>query len=240
MKANALRGILLWLLGRVYRIKFDGKDNLKALRDHLEEGSVILVFNHLSFDDAVVLLRPLFLEAKEVIERVIVPGSRKHWGEPLFGQIMRLGPLSGIEVFPAVQHYERGADSPYSRAHIFLLDWRFGKAAGEVLGMAGGVILFAPEGTRSKDGKIQPPQKGIGFLIRLAKRRGFRTKIMPIGIEPQEGFSRDLNFGKEFSIHFGPLLSLEEIENSVKEKQISSGEIVMEEIADLLPAGYSS
>lgn len=231
MRVTGLGRLILWVLKRAYRVNFDGQENLEALRNHLKEGSVILAFNHISLDDTFVLGRLLLLEVGEIVERVIIPGSRKWWGRPVLGKIMRLTSHLGAEVFPVVQHYQKGL---YSPEETFSLLWQFSRKAREVLGTDGGVIFLAPEGTRSKKGrKLQSSQTGIESLLRLIHWRDFNTKIMPIGIEPQGRFNRWINPGRKFVIHFGPLLSVEEIEKS-------AGQVIMEEIALLLPAEYSS
>ncbi|MBM4402012.1 MAG: 1-acyl-sn-glycerol-3-phosphate acyltransferase [Candidatus Cloacimonetes bacterium] len=196
-------------------------------------GSVILAFNHLTLADVFVLLKVLFSEANKEIKEVIVPGSRRHWGNPVFGLVMRAGLIIGVRVIPIVQHYERGI---YFPAYTASLDRKFVKALHQVLSKKGCVILFAPEGHRSENGYLQPPQKGVEFLLKLVERKGLNTVAMPIGIEPQEGFSRGINFGRRFTIHFGRSLSPEEIGELVLELKISPAWIIMQQIAALLPA----
>ena len=233
MGVNSLRRVFSWLMRKIYTIDYDGRESLKALGNYLKEGSIILCFNHLSFDDALIMLAALFSEVGGEITKMIIPGSRRHWGK-LWGWIMRLAPLLGFKVLPVVQHYERGKGL-YSPEHISSLDRRFVRAVYKILGTEGGVLLFTPEGHRTETRELQAPQKGMESLLRIVERKGFRTKIMPVGIEPPEGYSRRFNLGRRFAIHFGPLLSVEEIDKRARELHLSPGWVIMKEIAQLLP-----
>lgn len=237
MHPNRLKPLILWLLGRIYRIECCGRENLESLKAHLEEGSAILCFNHLSFDDTIVLLAALLPGVEGKIAKMIIPFSRRHWGKPWGWFVHLTAPFLGLKVLPVVQHYER-EKGIYPPEHIFSLDRRFAKAAHEVLETKGGMILLAPEGHRTETKRLQPPQKGVESLLKWVEKKGFETKVMLVGIEPPEGYSRGFNFGRRFTVHFGPLLSVEEIRKQAQESHISPGWVIMKEIAQLLP-GYS-
>ena len=228
------RKLFCWICGKIYRIELRGRENLKAFRLHLKTGSAILGFNHLTLDDTAPLLALLLSEAGEEIREIVVPGSRKHWGNPVLGSIMRCALIIGLKVSPVVQHYER--EGVYSPEHTISLDRRFVKAAHWIMATDGGLLLLAPEGHRSEDGWLQRPQKGVEFLLRLIGRENFNTRLMPIGIEPQEGFSRGINFGRKFTIHFGSPLTAGKIEELASEFRISPARVIMWEITSLLPA----
>jgi len=233
MHPNRLKPLILWLLKRIYRIECCGRENLESLKAHLEEGSAILCFNHLSFDDTIVLLAALLPGVEGKIAKMIIPFSRRHWGKP-WGWFVRLtAPLLGLKVLPVVQHYER-EKGIYPPEHIFSLDRRFAKAAHEVLETKGGMILLAPEGHRTETKRLQPPQKGVESLLKWVEKRGFATKVIPIGITPPKGYSRQINPGKRFTIHFGPLLSSEEIREQAQTFSLSPGEAIMREITQLI------
>ena len=229
------RELFCRLCGKLYRIETSGEENLEGLREHLETGSAIVCWNHICDDDLPILLIPFLSRVGKWIRRMIVPVSRWHWDlkrDPPSALMMRLAPIIGLQILPVVQHYERDL---YPPEHIFSLDRRFVKASHQVLAMPGGVILFAPEGHRSEDGRLQQPQKGVEFLLKLAGRKGFNTKLFLIGVEPKGRYTRGINIGREFAVHFGPLLTKEEINRLASELNSSLAQVVMRGIASLLP-----
>lgn len=219
-----------------YKIKWEDRENIKLLKEHLKEGSVIIAFNHISLDDIVILLTVLYFEVGKSIKRMVVPASLRHWNEPLLGKIMRLSYCFGVEAFPIVQHYER--DSVSSR-EIKELDRRFLSGAKGVLAKAGGMIIIAPEGHRGF-GQLQSFTSGIWVLARIAKKKGFNAKVMMVGIEPPEDYGRRINLFKRFEIRFGTPLSIEEIEEKSEIRETSVIEFLREGVAELLSKEYSS
>jgi len=221
---------------RLYRIETSGEENLEGLRKQLKAGSAIVCWNHICDDDAVNFLTPLLSQMGKDIKRLVIPVSRRLWDlkkSPPSALVMRLAPLIDLEILPIVQHYERAL---YPPEHIFSLDRQFVKTAHQILATPGGVILIAPEGHRSEDGRLQPPQKGVEFLLKIAERENSDTKLMPVGIEPRGKYSRGfVNLGRRFAVHFGPLLTSDEVKGLALEFNTFPAQVVMRKIASLLP-----
>jgi len=99
----------------------------------------------------------------------------------------------------------------------------------------GSLVALFPEGTRSKDGKLQPAKNGIGFMICKAK-----VPVVPLYIDGSfSAMSRDSSFIKpvKIRIYFGKPITLEEFDRlpEGKERYPLAGELVMQRIAELIP-----
>jgi len=222
-----------------YRIKWESRENLEVFKRHLQDGSAIIVFNHISLDDTLILLIILYFELGTQIKRIFIPASLRHWKELGLGTLMRLSLLFGLEPFPILQNYERGSVLPkgtFERDRL-LLD-----TALSVLAKPGAIILFAPEGTRAS-GKLLVFQRGIGILTKLVARGGSNTWILPVGIEIKGRVSREINPGKKFIVHFGRLFSVAQIVAQINEdskaQKTSLPVIIQARVAELLPPEYT-
>lgn len=219
-----MKSLLISLLRKLYKVSVAGEENLEALKQHLAAGSAIVVFNHLTMADPLLVWAVIAPFCDRQIKRALAPASRKHWGRPIVGWVMRLAPLLGLQLAPIVQHYERGL---YSQAYALKLDLQFVRLVLKTLAARGGIVLLAPEGHRSEDGGLQPARKGITFLLGLSQEKGFAAKVFPVGIIPEQGAGRGLNLGKRFVLNFGGPASPAEIMDRA----------IMEMIAGLLPGG---
>jgi 1-acyl-sn-glycerol-3-phosphate acyltransferase len=221
-----------------YKIKWEGRENLETLKKHLQDGSAIIVFNHISLDDTLILLIILYFELGRQIKRIFIPASLRHWKELGLGTLMRLSLLFGLEPFPILQNYERGSVLPkgtFGRDRLFL------DTALSILANPGAIILFAPEGTRAR-GKLLVFQKGIGILIKLVAKEGFNTWILPVGIEVEGGANRKINPGKKFIVRLGKLFFAEQILAQINESSKPQNNIaitIREKVAELLSPEYT-
>ncbi len=101
------------------------------------------------------------------------------------------------------------------------------------------VLILFPEGTRTLDGKLQPPKPGIGLIICRSQ-----VPVIPARIfGSYEAFGKGISFprlGKGMSIVFGPPLTASEYDiGTGKDRYLVASERVMERIAALelpLPA----
>jgi len=106
------------------------------------------------------------------------------------------------------------------------------KAALAVL-KAGGALCLFPEGTRTLDGKLQPPKAGIGFLIIKSG-----VPVVPAYIEGSfTAFSKGAGRIKpaKITVHYGRPISPEEFQRLGSDKTAyrQAAELVMEKIAAL-------
>ena len=222
------------LAKKIYRIKSEGSENLEKLRSHLEEegGSAIIVFNHISLDDILIIFTLVYFTAKDQIKRIGIAASRRHWRELFAGRIMRIPLFLGMEVFPVVQHYER---EKISREETSRLDRRFLKGVLRILVSSGGLVILAPEGHRG-NGRLQNFQSGIGTLVRKTARKEFNTLVFPIGVIPEgKGKINSLaNFGKSFMVRFGPPIIPSEIEKESLNRQTPISDLTREKFSKIL------
>ncbi|GAA3948995.1 MFS transporter [Allohahella marinimesophila] len=127
---------IIWLLGHtIYRVRTTGLDNLP------EEGPALLVCNHVSYADAVIIGGAIHRPVRFVMDRTIagLPGMR--W----FFRMAKTIPICSERADPAV-------------FNAAFADIRACLEAGEV------VCIF-PEGRLTKDGEIAPFRKGVERII---------------------------------------------------------------------------
>jgi 1-acyl-sn-glycerol-3-phosphate acyltransferase len=106
------------------------------------------------------------------------------------------------------------------------------KAALAVL-EAGGALCLFPEGTRTLDGKLQPPKAGIGFLIIKSA-----APVVPAYIDGSfTAFSKGTGRIRptKITVSYGPAISPEEFRQLGSDKTIhqKAAELVMERITAL-------
>lgn len=106
------------------------------------------------------------------------------------------------------------------------------KAALAVL-KAGGALCLFPEGTRTLDGRLQPPKAGIGFLIMKAE-----VPVVPVYVEGSfKAFSKGSLFIKPagITVHYGRPIFPEEFRQLGEGRDVyrKAAELVMERIQAL-------
>ena len=97
----------------------------------------------------------------------------------------------------------------------------------------GKVVILFPEGTRSRDGKLQPPKPGIGLI---ACRTG--SPVVPARVFGSfDAFGRDatLHLGSPVSIRYGPPLRPEDYDrpDDGKERYMRTAQRIMAAIAGI-------
>jgi 1-acyl-sn-glycerol-3-phosphate acyltransferase len=144
---------IAWFASRlVYRFKVRGDDNIPV------EGPALLVCNHVSFVDAVLLMaaspRPIYFVMDHRIFKV-----------PVLGWLFRLAkaiPIAAQKEDPAV----------YAAA--------FERAA-QVL-RAGDLLLIFPEGALTRDGQLQPFKGGVMKVLERAAAEGVQPPVIPMAL----------------------------------------------------------
>jgi 1-acyl-sn-glycerol-3-phosphate acyltransferase len=148
-------------LNFLLRIAFKLLLNLElvGLENVLSEGPLILMINHTSFLDPMV--------AGGMMPREVVAMSKvENFQDPILGIIVRL-----YGAFPV----RRGE-----------VDLQATRRALEVL-RNGEVLLMAPEGTRSKECRLQPGHDGMTFIAHRAN-----APVLPMAITGVKDFSSSL------------------------------------------------
>ena len=152
-----------WVVANViYRFKVRGEEHIPV------EGAAVLVCNHVSFVDAILLMaaspRPIYFLMDHRIFRV-----------PLLGTLFRLG--KAIPVAPQSED-----PSTYEAA--------FARAA-QVL-REGDLLAIFPEGGLTPDGEVQQFKGGIMKILDLARLDGVTPPVVPMALNNLWGsfFSR--------------------------------------------------
>ncbi|GKS97077.1 MFS transporter [Acidovorax sp. SUPP2825] len=142
-----------WVASRfVYRFRIRGDEHLPT------QGAAILVCNHVSFVDAVLLMaaspRPIYFVMDHRIFRV-----------PVLGWLFRLA--KAIPIAPQ-------KDDPAVYAAAF-------ERAAQVL-REGDLLAIFPEGGITRDGQLQPFKGGIMKILESAREEGVAPPVIPMAL----------------------------------------------------------
>ena len=142
-----------WVLSRlIYRFQVRGEEHIPI------QGACILVCNHVSFVDAVLLMaaspRPIYFIMDHKIFKV-----------PVLGWLFRLA--------KAIPIASRTQDP---KAYEAALD-----AAAKVL-KGGDLLCIFPEGGITRDGSVQPFKGGIMKILETAQTQGTHVQIVPMAL----------------------------------------------------------
>jgi 1-acyl-sn-glycerol-3-phosphate acyltransferase len=136
----------------IYRFKISGDENLPA------RGAAVLVCNHVSFMDPVLLMaassRPVYFLMDHQIFRM-----------RLLGWLFRLA-----KAIPVAPH----AQDPDAYEAAF-------EAAAQVL-RTGDLLAIFPEGGLTPDGELQPFKGGIMKILENAGRDGLQVPVVPMAL----------------------------------------------------------
>lgn len=197
-----LRRFLTFLLHLAYRMVL--RLEVAGLENIPPSGPVILAINHISFLDPVLVV--------SLLRRKVLPMAKAE----VFRDAV-LGPLvSAFDAFPV----RRGE-----------IDRRAIQTALEVLRM-GGVLLIAPEGTRSPTGALIPGKEGAVYL---AWRTG--APIVPVGVDGTDRFKFNIRRLRRTPVRvvFGPPFRVEIPAERSREALREATDELMAQIAALLP-----
>jgi 1-acyl-sn-glycerol-3-phosphate acyltransferase len=142
-----------WVMSHfMYRFKVQGDENIPL------EGPAILVCNHVSFVDAILMKaaspRPIYFVMDHRIFRI-----------PVLGTLFRLA--KAIPIAPRAEDpeaYERA----FERAAQVLKD--------------GDLLAIFPEGSITRDGKLQPFKGGIMKVLERAQQEGIAPPVIPMAL----------------------------------------------------------
>ena len=142
-----------WVASRfVYRFKVQGDENIPV------QGAAVLVCNHVSFVDAVLLMaaspRPIPFVMDQRIFKV-----------PVLGWLFKLA--KAIPIAPQ-------RDDPHTYQAAF-------DAAAQVL-REGDLLAIFPEGGITADGKLQPFKGGIMKIMERAQADGLNVTVIPMAL----------------------------------------------------------
>ena len=169
-------------------------------------GPLIIVMNHINFLEVPLLFS--FLRPRDVVGMI----KNETWDNPVLGAL--------ADSWGAIAIDREGADMSAMRQALEVLE-------------RGGILLLAPEGTRSGDGNLQ---KGHGGVVQLALRSG--APIMPVVHHGGEKFWKNFKRWRRtrFFIRTGPAFRLvppvQGVSRSVRHDMT---ECIMNRMSILLP-----
>ena len=166
------------------------------------EGAVILASNHASFLD------PPLVGAS--LPRDIHYLARKSlFRVPLLGWLLRQ-----VNAVPVDRDGGGGAGL---------------KAILDRLNQGAGILLF-PEGTRTRDGRLQPARSGIGLTV--VKSSAPVVPVRVFGTEHAWGYGRRFPAPRPVAVKFGPPLSFQELRTEAATCSKARLKEIYQEVAD--------
>lgn len=177
-----------WLLPRGYELRITGEENLEILNSSPNIPAV-LYFNHISADDPLVVAYLIGKYLPNRLRNVIFPVSEEYLKagrkpEYLIG--VKITQFAEFSTVPIVQSY-RLRDGRLTEAKKNEL---LQKSQRLSLGLAKRIIrrmknqplvVLAPEGHRSSDGRLLPAEEGLGFVAELMRKKGGGL-LLPVGL----------------------------------------------------------
>lgn len=175
----------------------ESEKNLEDFSRHLAHGSGVVAINHINLWDgpliSVWLVNRLGGHGGN-LKIIGGPGAKKHFDvkrNPVQGLFLKIGRPLGLEFFPVVQITDLRS-YPRETRRAMLEEYR--SRMRTILEQSGGVVMIAPEGTRSDNGQLQ---RGMGGVTDLANYSGeTEIKFLPIGIVPKGEFNSGMRLGK--------------------------------------------
>lgn len=142
-----------WVMSHfVYRFRIRGDEHIPV------SGAAVLVCNHVSFVDAVLLMaaspRPIYFVMDHRIFRI-----------PLLGALFRLA--KAIPIAPR-------AEDPQTYDRAF-------ERAAQVL-REGDLLAIFPEGALTRDGQLQPFKGGVAKILERAREDGIAPPVVPMAL----------------------------------------------------------
>ncbi len=142
-----------WVASRlVYRFKVRGDEHIPT------EGAAVLVCNHVSFVDAVLIMAASPRPIRFLMDHRI-------FRQPLLGGLFRLA--KAIPVAPQGEDPE-AYEAAFARAAQALRE--------------GELLAIFPEGGITRDGRLQPFKGGVVKILEQAAREGLQPPVIPMGL----------------------------------------------------------
>ncbi len=170
-----------------------------------QEGGFILAANHIHAIDPMVIA----LGIKK--RQLHFMAKRELWDNPITAWA-----FTKVNGFPISRG---GADSAA---------FRFA----ERIPAEGYILGIFPEGTRSRDGKLGKPKRGVAAIAANAK-----CGVLPVSLYNSDGLKKH----SKYTVRFGKMIPYEELgfsEEPTREEQIQASEYIMSKIAELREEGH--
>lgn len=232
----------LWWLGEhLIRLEVEGEENLAQADEHLKEGSLLPYINHVSAIDPGLGLKVLLENLKNLSNKPAVFASQKHLDQKrglinsAHSLIIRGTAMARkLELLPVVQEYDRNFYPNYVEINRSSL-----MKGIEIIRSRGGILLIAPEGTRSKTGALLEANEGIEKMLFWGRKTAL---ALPIGIIGTKEFLKSENFiinlFVKIKLVVGKPISYQEAKTYSEKWQLPIKDVLMIKLACLLPEEY--
>jgi 1-acyl-sn-glycerol-3-phosphate acyltransferase len=246
LEKNLLLQSIEYVLERLW-VRMSEQDISKLLEayNHLaKNGSLIVVFNHISVVDPVIVATLLHNYCSDKIQRMVLPTSQKFYD----GRMGFVGPLYrtlahklNVALPPVIQ----SGDDRYSKQERSSVINSTLVVMAECVQAAGGVLALAPEGTRSRTASLLPAKGGIDRLFSESSVQE-QCAILPIAlVGAEKAFPVEpawkINPFTRISVRVGELMSYEEARSGAQHFGFVNNlvsNMALVRVAQLLPPQY--
>lgn len=240
---------------RLIQTNVQGRENLVAAQKHLEgRGSVLATMNHLGLLDPVIYLFTMEPYIPSNSAKAALASSKYKEGK--MGKASRLSEVLfsrsfGYELLPVVQHYmKKELKDSGQKEKAYGQNYSSLARAIEILSSPGGVLLVAPEGTRSRTKEMQQAVPAVGRVFGMARNR---AAVLPIAIWGTEKLPMDLEkfnpvhhfklvkwlfSDSPFRVVVGKPLTYDETAAEARRLGVSVADVMMVKIGEMLPKRY--
>lgn len=224
---------------RRMNLEFSGesRQNLVYANQLLKQNSMVVYVNHTSLMKDVELPVSMVLSFLTNTKRIIGPVAMRHYDparDPISATLLRLLKPLGIEVFPIVQPESiDGGAIVYGDEQKRQMSTALRTVTVNAVRNPGTIFGIAPEGTRSKDGKLLSAKRGIGYLESYDPKH--TMYYLPVAIV-LEKFSDHPSIQVGEPLRLGEMnLELETLPKDPKERAQFLADVHMQRLADMLP-----
>ncbi|MBR0113437.1 MAG: 1-acyl-sn-glycerol-3-phosphate acyltransferase [Clostridia bacterium] len=200
--------------GRIYKILMPLGRFVRFLRFRVryvgvenipESGGFILASNHIHMID------PLMIGLGIKNRQLHFMAKKELWNNPIVAWA-----FTKVNGFPIDRG---GADSQAIRHAVQVIE-------------NGYIFAIFPEGTRSRNGKIGKPKRGVANIAAQAK-----CGVLPVSVYNNQG----LKIRSKYTVRFGELIPYEELglsENATRDEQSACADMIMAKITELQEEGH--
>ena len=103
--------------------------------------------------------------------------------------------------------------------------------------LAGGVIILFPEGTRTRDGKLQPARSGIGLIV--IKSQAPIVPVRAFGTFEAWGRNRKFPHPRRVAVKYGEPMHFEKLRAEAKNRSKARLKEIYQQIADEIMAAIA-
>lgn len=220
-----------FLMGRATEEVTDPYNSLEIAREHLQTGSIIVIFNHFkgdffmwarfiqdnltSLDNTTAMVAMKYLDTKRGLASKGLGFMFPKWEKS-----------HGVTVLPVVQDKDKHLYPNHAKINL-----QTTLTVRRILKTPGKVVAYSPEGTRGVIGGLGQAEEGADFILRTNKK----SMVIPVAAENLSENEPKL-LGSKTKITVGkPFFYLDIEDDKAIHPEIETQDLIMQRIAALLP-----